>query len=419
MGACRSTDGLPAVRWRSAHFEYAARADDGEACADITAVLERHWDFWHPRLSSAAAPIEYFKFRDSEDLRQKGGCPYGGCTNGTRVRSTRTFDAHELIHAYLGADSVAPAPLFAEGAAVAFSCDWDGLPAPAVIPDWRELLDPRPGSPQFLFLYPLAGQLVSHLVATHGLERFVPFYRSIAGEIPADVVASKFLAAFGVALDEVWPQATPAEKPICLGLWECSQPAIVLDGNPTSVALTCGQDLVPSTLRLPRATNLAGWFRNAPVNPSIVAGRCGDSPATGLASLWPGGSFHLQASLPAGTYVARFGGAELSLTASPSPSVGASCADLTAGAVTASDLPLLVIAPGQGVQHARLTFDQPVVATIPPSSPSTTVWMCDDCAADPGTCPSVTNETASRPTLEGAWTIKTDGPWAVIRLDHQ
>jgi hypothetical protein len=323
------------------------------------------------------------------------------------------------MHAYLGAESAPPPPLFAEGAAVAFSCDWDGLPLPGVAPGWRDLVDPAPGSPQFFSLYPLAGQLVSHLVTKFGLGKFVRFYRSIAGNVTADVIAARFMAAFGVTLDEVRPQATAADRPICLSLWECSQPELALDGTTTSIGMTCGLDLVPRTVRLAEPGNLFGWFRNAGSNPSI-AGRCGDSSTTGVLSLWPGGSFHLQASLAKGTYVTRLGGAELSLTTPAYSSIGSSCADLTQRPLTAGDLPLLVVAPGDRVQYARFGFaKQPAV--VAPTSPSTSLRICGGCAVDPSTCPLVTNGSEARATLDGesGWTMQTGSPWIVIRLGSQ
>jgi hypothetical protein len=152
-----------------------------------------------------------------------------------------------------------------------------------------------PGSPQSLSLYPLAGQFVSHLVTKFGLDTFVRFYRSMAGNVTADVIAARFMAAYGVTLDEVWPQAMAAYRPICLSLWECSQPGLALDGTTISIGMTCGLDLVPRTVRLAEPDNLFGWFRNAGSNPSI-AGVCGDSSTTGVLSLWPGGSFHLTAA---------------------------------------------------------------------------------------------------------------------------
>jgi hypothetical protein len=408
------------VRWHTAHFDYAARLDDTATCSDVTSVLENHWAFWHSRLSlaaEAAPPIQYFKFRDTDDLRGSGGCAYGGCTDGTRVKTSKAFDPHELIHAYLGAHSAPPPPLFAEGAAVAFSCDWDGLPVPAMVPGWRDLLAPVARSPQFYSLYPLAGQLVRHLVSQYGIDKFMGFYRSVAGDLTADVVAARFTAAFGVALDDVWSQAAGPDRPICLYWWECNQPGIVLDGTATSSALTCGLDLVPRTLKLPDDTNLSGWLRGAPSNPTIAAS-CGDSPTTGVLTLWPGGSFHLQTLLARGTYVTRLGGAEVSLTASP-PSIGSSCANVMPRALTAAELPLLIAAPGKGVQYARFSFDkQPTVVAISPASRSTTVRMCGSCSADPSTCPAVTTASESRSTFDGEsiWTMQTDSDWIIVRI---
>ena len=175
-GACGGGgENFPPIQWRSAHFQYGARADDRyPACADALDTLEEHWRFWHDELhlpDPGSARVTYLKFRDDADLRN-GDCPPGAlaCTTGTSIRTTTVFDKHELIHAYLAETMPPPVPLFAEGAAVAFSCDAGTFGLSATPPDWRVLLDPPDDSTDWIALYPLGGRLVSYLHAQFGAE---------------------------------------------------------------------------------------------------------------------------------------------------------------------------------------------------------------------------------------------------------
>jgi hypothetical protein len=406
-GGGAGTPSLPPVQWESAHFRYAAWPDDSRACADITTVLEEHWAFWHSQLGlpdPGSSKILYAKHRGFYDLLDDGWCPdtAAGCTTGTEVRAYLLFDRHELIHAYLGETMAPPAPLFAEGAAVAFSCDAGGSTS-AAGRSWRDLLDPPADSPDWISLYPGGGQLVSYLFTRFGAAALIDFYRRIVPLTDADAIAGEFEAVFGSTLDDIWTLATASSSPVCLPLWECTREAIPLDGAPQTGQLLCGQNLVPRTLRISAEVNLAASVRNAPSS-LYLSSVCGDSSAVGTISLWPGGDFQLLADLVPGTYLVNMGDAEITAQALDQPSVGnaSSCDQLVPFSVAATGPPLFVAASARDVA-ARVRFADPrsgVLAGHRASHPTTTIQSCPDCAADTTGCP-VANDLDLQATFQG------------------
>ena len=410
---------LPAVQWQSAHFRYAAWPDDTEACAGVTDVLEEHWAFWHDQLGLpelGRAEILYSKARDDGELLDQKWCPgtSGGCTTGTDVRSYLLFDKHELIHAYLAETMPPPVPLFAEGAAVAFSCDAGGLTGPDPPPAWRNVLDPPSGDPGWYSLYPTGGRLVSLLFTRFGAHAFIRFYAAIGMLTDPDAIAEKFQSTFGTTLDDVWADA--AASPICLALWECTRPIIPLDATPQTGPLVCGKNLVPRTLQIDVETNVVASIRNAPSNLGLGP-TCGDSTAPGGLSLWPGGSFTLLADLVPGTYVVNLGGGEMTATPIATPSVGGNCADLVPYPVVADGLPLFVAA-ARRTAYARVGFAEPrngvLSGEISPGAP-TALWSCPACTTDWNSCP-MAGDLDVRAVFQGdyAWNMQTYGPsWAM------
>jgi hypothetical protein len=416
---------LPPVQWQSAHFRYAARADDPIACAGALATLEEHWAFWHERLGlpdPGAPAVQYLKFRDSHDLRN-GDCPgwAAACTTGTSVRTTDLFDKHELIHAYLAETMAPPVPLFAEGAAVAFSCDAGDYGTGGTPLDWRQVLDPPDDSTDWLSLYPLSGQLVSYLYSRFGPAAFIRFYADIGSLAGETAIADAFLAAFGETLDDAWAAAT-STSPLCLALWECSRPEVALDGAPHAATDVCGWNLVPRTLHMAAAGNIAATVRGAAANFGLMPA-CGDAAAPGALPLWPGGDFSLLAELPAGTYLV-WGGGEVAAAPLAARAVGTACADLSPYPVPPEPAAFFVAAPTTWA-YARLRFDQPRAVAINgtrPSIPKTSVWTCPDCGTDFATCPADTKGIPIRTTAQGETSrtmMVSQRGWSTVFVENQ
>jgi len=401
------------MQWTSPHFQYAAWPDDDTTCAEVVDLLEEHWAFWHTELGLpdlGRRAITYLKARDSNDL-VAADCPAsaGGCTNGTTIVSVSLFDKHELIHAYFGETMTPPVDLFAEGVAVALSCDAGGFVAPSPVPSWRDVLQPEQGSAEWVSLYPLGGQLVSYLIERFGASTFVAFYRAIGSLTDADTIAEHFGATYGVSLDEAWAQATGTTAVTCLNRWECSRPPIVPDGAPHTGQLVCDRNLVPRTLQISSDINLTVSFRNAPYNMGLSSG-CGTSAARGGFLFNAAGDFILVAALPAGGYLLNPGGAEVTAAVLPQAAVGPNCADLVPFPVPTT-LPLVVSAPASGVVYARLHFSQPTTARLDGGG-STTIWSCAACGDVPSTCPFADLSPLTS-VFEGdaTWVMQANGPW--------
>ena len=385
----------------------------------MTDVLEEHWTFWHEQLGLpdlGRADILYSKARDDRELIDQAWCPAtsAGCTTGTDVRSYLLFDKHELIHAYLGETMLPPVALFAEGAAVAFSCDADGLTAPNPPPAWRDVLDPPSDDPQWYSVYPTGGRLVSRLIMRFGADAFIRFYAAIGTLTDPDAIAEQFQSSFGATLDDVWAEA--AASPICLALWECSRPIIPLDGTPQTGPLVCGKNLVPRTIKIGVETNVVASIRHAPSNLGLGPA-CGDSTAPGGLSLWPGGSFTLLADLVPGTYVVNLGGGEVTATSLAAPSVGGSCADLVSYPVADDGLPLFVAA-ARRTAYAQMRFTDPrdgVLRGAILAGDPTALWSCPTCTSDWNSCP-MAGDRDVRAVFQGdyAWSMQTSAlGWAI------
>ena len=87
--------------WTSAHFRYAARADDAEVCGGVVGKLESHLQAVTSYLGLAWGDdvIGYYKFRDRADFDENSVCPDAAiaCAKPTPdVRSPR------VLHGYPG-----------------------------------------------------------------------------------------------------------------------------------------------------------------------------------------------------------------------------------------------------------------------------------------------------------------------------
>jgi hypothetical protein len=225
-----TTDRPDDVVWSSEHFDYSTRTGETAACAAVVDTLEQHRAavLAYLGLPQLTDRISYWKYLDFADLRASRACPPNAeaCASPSAVRAAEVLYEHELIHAYLG-EWGSPPHLFGEGIAEALACQagYAIKPEPA---DWRGL---GQDSPQDFYTY--GRWFVGYLLHAFGPEPFVRLYKGEWARDDDDAVASRFLAAYGRSLDELWHEAfaAPPRSPICVPIWECASPALALDAE--------------------------------------------------------------------------------------------------------------------------------------------------------------------------------------------
>jgi hypothetical protein len=231
--ACGDEGGMGAfARSESGRFAYHVRADQ-EIDARVFERLE-----WHAALVDRAlelagerpAHLDYFKYRDLEDLQQHSPCgsEAGGCarprSHGTvEVHSPLSVDEHELVHTY-GFVLGAPPKFLSEGLAMSLSCypgvesfvQWPMSPGWLSL-SWREALFPDATEEQ-----PQYSVFTTWLIDRFGAGPFKRFYGSLARSAGATEVAASFRAVFGRELDASFRefQSDPARRG-CIPLTAC------------------------------------------------------------------------------------------------------------------------------------------------------------------------------------------------------
>lgn len=253
-----SGESLPTVVLaESEHFVYYARAGEKTVCPDISSALEEHF-----HLLAAVVPfpwpagqrVEYFKFADDEDRRANSACDEAvACSRGASVQTAIPFHQHELIHAYLSAAGFPPWILI-EGAAVALACQGAIHPRPKL--SWREAMKLDRSGARSGELYGAGGWLVGHLLRRFPAMQFVQLYSSVPHEADADELSRRFEVIYQRPLEEVWAEmiAEPSRPVLCP--WECSRPAMAMDGEtPLASAAVCGLQQV-GTLKLAESSNV-------------------------------------------------------------------------------------------------------------------------------------------------------------------
>jgi hypothetical protein len=234
--------------WTSPHFRYASRAGDPDVCSGVVDQLEAHLQAVNGYLGLTwqGGVINYYKFRDNNDLSRNAGCGdfAAGCAFGALdVRSTAALHDHELIHAYMSHLGRPPA-LFEEGIAEALAPDrwtfaadteWNWRDILAISRVGHARLDPE--------IYSAGGWFVSYLLRYFGPGPFLSFY-SASGQtanVSATEIATHFKTAYGRELDDVWSEAK-TNAPFLPGVpvWGCaSAKPMVLDGDASPLAGSC------------------------------------------------------------------------------------------------------------------------------------------------------------------------------------
>jgi hypothetical protein len=262
LAGCREAN-LPERVWESEHFRYHSRADDPAApCPAITARLDRNFEVLRGSLSfpwDPGAKVDYYKFRDSADRDQNGGCPdQFNCAWARHVETVNLFDEHELVHAYLNGPQVPPL-LFAEGLAVALACNTERTSFARVT--LEELLAWRPDKADPLApgdYYDTAAWFVGHLWRTYGSDRFLRLYRALPRHASQAQIAQTFRDILGDAIEVAWTAAFSALNPQlgCIPLWACAQPALPIDGTTVEWPATCTAERDARSFELSGPTSL-------------------------------------------------------------------------------------------------------------------------------------------------------------------
>ena len=312
LAACGNSD-LPADRrWESAHFRYLTRASDLQICPDILGPLEEHFALlqgylgfdWAPR-----AKVTYEKMVDATDLEQHSDCrDFPACTVNSMVESPHAMDLHELVHAYL-APTGSPPPVLVEGPAVVLACAAQLFGKPKPTQSWDQLaaLDYDPDTRAAV--YSAGAWLVGYLLAHYDPRLFTTIYQRLPSHADASTMDAAFKDVYGESLASIWAAALAGTDPLDACIWQCSQPALPLDGTPVATDGVCGTiDLFHS---LPLAsTTLVSLTSTAA---TLQLKRCGPTPlpmawanpgVLNLYDLLPG-SYFVESSPDAGTMMVQ------------------------------------------------------------------------------------------------------------------
>lgn len=233
---------------RSKFFEYHVR-DPEPLCPTLLDRVDEHARTIGDKIGFSLnedQPLRYYKFRDEADYDANAGrCSPGlaACAVGDAVYSSKSFHAHELVHAYLfrawGGGSTG---LLNEGEAVALSCDpfvellpgqrpRDALQPLLTSLDWRALLYLEGKSFRG---YSAAGFFVTHLAERYGWAKVAELHRRVPPGISVPDFERQFARVFPQSLDEAWAEAldTP-DAPLCQMDWTCTATALT-EGEPAT-----------------------------------------------------------------------------------------------------------------------------------------------------------------------------------------
>jgi len=226
---------------RSEHFHYFSRSDDSERCPGISTDMERQrslaFDYFGEL--QAGETIDYYKFRDFDDLRQNGPCPNGSgnvqCQHGHGIWATELMQQHELIHAYL-APRGRTAGFLNEGLAEALSCGF-GQHLPTGIP----LADLVAWTGSMSALYDESSLFVAYLLELAGPSAFLALRDQLSPVANLDQVRAAFQAVYGASADDLYAAAqTPGPSAGCIRLWECAGPDWDTNSTGYSYLSACG-----------------------------------------------------------------------------------------------------------------------------------------------------------------------------------
>jgi hypothetical protein len=230
---------------RSEHFRYYVRSDDSSLCPGITQDLERHRALVFGFLAGGLPegdPIEYYKFRNTDDLRAEGPCRQSDgvvtqCQRDRRVWSSELFHQHELIHAYT-APRGRTARFLDEGLAESLTCGLDAR-SPAGI-QLDELIS-WPDDEKFVERQDAASLFVARLLAVGGPGAYLDLSAQLEPGASQERVRTAIEAIYGSNPDELYAASQLSEPGAgCVRLWECSGEDWDPSSGGISYASPCG-----------------------------------------------------------------------------------------------------------------------------------------------------------------------------------
>jgi hypothetical protein len=402
LAACSSGNNLPSdLRFRTAHFDYYARATDDTICPDLAGPLEDHFATLQSYFGfdwPAGRKVTYYKFADMADFAANDDCPAeaGGCTNSySDVESINGLDVHELVHAYLFATGYPPQVLV-EGVAVALSCTAtvNSYFTEKPTDTWDQLAGAMFSTQDPVTVYRDGSWLVGYLLDVYGPQPFMTLYTSLEAGVDATTMDAAFQKIYGQSLADIWAAVLADSQPRNVCIWQCSRPPIALDGSALDTTGVCGTDSEqPFTLTEESVVSFSTTGAN------IQLGPCGQvNPPPDLRNgRFTGGVMALY-DLPAGSYFLEHNPLPGTITAGLDPAaLSQTCASATDLAALSNAAMLYVAVP-----PAQTTWFLPLRAPLadgaPPSAYPVTAAptldlggyteVCDGC--DQSTCTSTT-----------------------------
>lgn len=402
LGCAGSLD-APDPRWSSPHFRYFADADDPAPCAAVTDLLERHFAFMQSYLGfdwPAGKMVDYDKFRDSNAFQTSSNCDprTAACESEGTVKSTVTFDGHELMHAYLSPNGRPPA-LFEEGVAVAL--DWrrtscSALEGPRNVElSWADAI--RIGDPYVDGrIYFSGARLVAHLLRGYDPHLFMRLYRALpTRSVTPEMVSDQMMNIYGKSGDELWAETVADTVPFtgCVPAWPCARDELPLDGSAVQLAASCpGIDFDQRAVQLTDTTNL---LLSATADSQLSLFACDAAappPPSFLFPITDGPDRGGLINLGPGRYFFQFYNfiTDLSLTIPAAPPAGTDCAALQPLTLSSSQFPIHVASPLSSEDwYVALQLGPPDRTLTVDNSATTDLLVCPSCDFTSAACTAI------------------------------
>jgi hypothetical protein len=384
LGEACGGAGLPDDhRWTSEHFVFHTRNAERTACADILTLLEQHFATMQAYLGFTWPPgqvIDYYKFVDQGDLNGNSDCSGARCAGHSKVESASGFDTYDLVQAYL-APTGAPMALIADGTALAVTCAMAGSTRPTVSAD--AVLDLLDTSPDF---YSAGGWLVGYLVDQFGAAKLLELYAQLPSGSTAAQADAAFTNVYGMTVADVWAAAMGEDTARNICPWECSQPAIAVDGGPQDTqAGVCGQSYVQRTFSATDGENVIISSDGA----SFGVGSCGHHadvpPSYNVGGVGRGGLYNL----PAGDYFIDYSSqpGTITLASASDTALAPSCPAGATGVVAALDTVHVFVPRSAPSWFLPIGWAAGRSLYVHSSSSDARAFLCPSCATDPALCP--------------------------------
>lgn len=193
----------PEITHEGVHIRLAALADT-ELCAGTIAHMDRFVELLSAEFRITAPTgrerIDFF-WVGREDLHALSSCQAPGCAFGRTIFSLAAPHDHELVHAVVS-PLAHPAPFFTEGLAQAY----EGLNSDdsKSASEWRpgHVRDGLDATTSSGVNYAAAGAFVAHLIAAHGIHKFLRAYTRIPRRADLDDIDTVFRDVFGVTVQD-------------------------------------------------------------------------------------------------------------------------------------------------------------------------------------------------------------------------